>query len=141
MLIDVADYSHVPGGPGILLIGHEAIYGLDLGHNRLGLLYSRKASGGGTPQERLRQAYEAARDACRMLEQEPEFRGKLVFREDEVELVLNDRLLYPNTEETWQSVRSEIESFFDVVYGRGRYTITRAAESRERFRMNVNRKA
>ena len=24
LLIDVADYSHVPAGPGIVLIGHEA---------------------------------------------------------------------------------------------------------------------
>jgi hypothetical protein len=139
MLIDVADYSHVPDGPGVLLIGHEANYGLDLGHGRLGLLYNRKAPGGDTPAERLQQAYESARDACRLLEQEPEFQGKLAFPGDEIELVLNDRLLYPNTAETWNAVRGDIEAFFDGLYGKGRYEITRAADPRERFRATAKR--
>ena len=39
LLIDVADYRHVPGGPGVLLAAHEAHYSLDTG----GLLYNRKA--------------------------------------------------------------------------------------------------
>jgi hypothetical protein len=30
LLVDVADYSHVPNGPGIVLIGHDVDYGLDL---------------------------------------------------------------------------------------------------------------
>ena len=60
MLIDVADYRHVPAGPGVLLIGHEANYSLDLAKNRLGLLYSRKQAGGDA-QENLRQAFDAAR--------------------------------------------------------------------------------
>ena len=36
MLIDVADYRHVPAGPGVMLIGHEANYSLDNRENRLG---------------------------------------------------------------------------------------------------------
>ncbi|MCG8364404.1 MAG: hypothetical protein MJA27_13865, partial [Pseudanabaenales cyanobacterium] len=28
-LIDVADYSHVPEGPGVMLIGHNAFYSFD----------------------------------------------------------------------------------------------------------------
>jgi len=46
MLIDVADYRHVPNGPGVMLIGHEANYSLDSAKGRLGLLYSRKQAGG-----------------------------------------------------------------------------------------------
>src|SRR5229473_5672560 len=46
MLIDVADYRHVPDGPGVMLIGHEASYSLDNTKGRLGLLYSRKQAGG-----------------------------------------------------------------------------------------------
>ena len=33
LLIDVADYRHVPAGPGVVLIGHEANYSLDCGRN------------------------------------------------------------------------------------------------------------
>ena len=42
MLIDVAEYRHVPAGPGVMLIGHEANYSFDERENRLGLLYNRK---------------------------------------------------------------------------------------------------
>jgi hypothetical protein len=139
MLIDVADYSHVPGGPGVVLVGHEAIYGLDMGGNRLGLLYNRRTVLDGTPRERLQQAYEAALSASRRLEQEPEFEGKLSFSADEVEVVLNDRLLYPNSEETWQAVRGDVEAFFDGLYGAGKYSLSRATDPRDRFRVSGKR--
>ncbi len=42
LLIDVADYRHVPQGPGIALIAHDAHYVMDLTDARLGLLYSRR---------------------------------------------------------------------------------------------------
>ena len=29
MLLDVADYRHVPSGPGVVVIGHEADYSVD----------------------------------------------------------------------------------------------------------------
>ena len=42
LLIDVADYAHVPQGPGVVLIGHQSDYYLDVADKRPGLLYSRK---------------------------------------------------------------------------------------------------
>ena len=36
LLIDVADYSHVHAGPGILLIAHEGNYAVDETGNRRG---------------------------------------------------------------------------------------------------------
>ncbi|MBW1832016.1 MAG: hypothetical protein JRJ10_10020, partial [Deltaproteobacteria bacterium] len=34
LLIDVADYAHVPQGPGVVLIGHQSDYYLDVADNR-----------------------------------------------------------------------------------------------------------
>src|SRR5579871_4261961 len=101
MLIDVADYEHVHEGPGILLIAHEANYSLDQRDGRLGLLYNRKAALDGTFQDRLAQAHKAALAACDRIEQEPEFRGSLIFDRNSIEFFVNDRLLAPNTDETW----------------------------------------
>jgi hypothetical protein len=42
LLIDVADYAHVPDGPGIVLVSHEANFYLDRFDSRLGLTYTRK---------------------------------------------------------------------------------------------------
>lgn len=42
LLVDVHDYSHVHEGPGIILVGHEAIYAMDLGEGRIGLAVKRR---------------------------------------------------------------------------------------------------
>src|SRR5438034_10964071 len=128
MLIDVADYRHVPNGPGVMLIGHEANYSLDTAKGRLGLLYSRKQPGGAA-QENLRQAFDAAVAACRRLEAEPEFAGKLKFDIGDCEISINDRLLAPNAENTWLAVRPEIERFLAGIFSS--YLIDRRGEPRE----------
>ena len=139
LLIDVADYAHVPAGPGVLLIAHEANYSLDNVRGRLGLLYNRKAVREGAPQENLRQAYEAALAATRMLEGEPEFQSQLKFRLEELEVTWNDRLLFPNTGATWDSLRGDVLAFFDGLFGKDSYSIIRPAEPRERFSVHARR--
>jgi hypothetical protein len=137
LLIDVADYSHVPEGPGVLLIAHEANYSLDYARDQLGLLYNRKATGSGHPQAQLRQAYDAALTACRRLEHEPEFQSVLSFDPAHLEIVFNDRLLHPNTDDAWREVEPETQQFFDGIFGRGQYSLERQGEPRERLRALV----
>lgn len=43
LLLDIADYRHVPAGPGVVLIGHEGDYSVDNTDNRPGVRYNRKA--------------------------------------------------------------------------------------------------
>lgn len=137
LLIDVADYRHVPAGPGVILVGFEANYSLDLTENRLGLLYNRKKPMAGSLDEKLRQAYEAAWAACRRLEQEPEFHGKLHFDPNSCEVIFNDRLLAPNSPETFERLRPGLEEFFAGLWGRGRFTLERVGEPRERLRLRA----
>jgi hypothetical protein len=137
MLVDVADYRHVPDGPGVLLVAHEAIYSLDLAEGRLGLLYNRKGALDGDAQANLRQAFAAALSACRLLEEEEPFRGKLRFDPGDCEILINDRLIAPNTDESWQSFGPELERFFGALYGPGQFTLERRGEPRDRFRVAV----
>jgi hypothetical protein len=137
LLIDVADYRHVPSGPGVVLVGHQANYSLDLSRGRLGLLYNRKVAAEDNPRDNLTQAFRAALNACWRLEQEPEFGGNLRFNTGEYEVILNDRLLAPDTEATWQALKADFESFFGSLYNAG-YTLDRSgADPRERFRVGV----
>ena len=133
LLVDVADYRHVPDGPGVMLIGHEAFYSLD----RTGLVYDRRAPLDGDAQANLRQAFEAALAACRRLEQEEPFRGKLRFDTGDCEIAINDRMLAPNTDQTWRELRPEFERLFDTVHGPGNYTLERTGEPRELFRVRA----
>ncbi|MCZ2156226.1 MAG: hypothetical protein LC114_20380, partial [Bryobacterales bacterium] len=57
LLIDVANYTHVPNGPGVLLIGHEFDISLDQADGELGLLYIRKQPTHESSLESLRSAY------------------------------------------------------------------------------------
>jgi hypothetical protein len=131
LLIDVADYRHVAAGPGVMLIAHEANYSLDNTDNRLGLLYNRKAVLTGSALENLQQAYQAAVRACRRLEQEIPFRGKLEFDEGDCEVTLNDRLLAPNNRETYLAVKPELEKLF------GGCALEWMSDPRELFRVRV----
>jgi hypothetical protein len=132
LFIDVADYAHVPAGPGVMLIGHEANVSLDESGSRLGLLYDRKAPLDGDAQSNLKAAYEFALAAASKLEGEPEFRSRLRFRRDTLQIILNDRLLYPNNEETWEKCRPDLMAFVDRVLGPGKH-VERAADPRARF--------
>ena len=51
--LDVADYRHVPNGPGVILIGHDADWGMDQHEGPLGLIYNHKRNLQGSDQEKL----------------------------------------------------------------------------------------
>ena len=114
MMIDVADYRHVPNGPAVVMVGVEEDYSIDLAGNRPALRYNRKGLLDGTNEDRLGAALSAAaRTCCRL---EDAFDG-LKFCRTEFELSINDRALAPNTDETWESVKPEIASFLSNAFG------------------------
>jgi hypothetical protein len=133
LLIDVADYLHVHNGPGIMLIGHEADYSLDNRAGRLGLLYNCKTQLGGTTHEKLAQAARAVLTAAQILEKE----NGLKFKTQEVQVIVNDRLLVPNTAETFAVLESDLRAFFDKFYSGTEYALTHKTDPRERFTVHV----
>lgn len=138
VMIDVSDYEHVPSGPGVILVCHEAIYGLDQGNGRLGLVYNRRAPLNGTVKGRLWQAIDAAQAAAALLEEEPEFAGKLRFDRAAWEVTINDRALAPNNDGTWQALSPVLQDVFDSLIGAGRYSLARHADPRELFGVTVS---
>lgn len=136
-LVDVADYRHVPAGPGILLIGHEADFSLDWSDDRLGVRYNRKARLGGQNHDRFRQALRSVLTTCRRLEEDGRLEGKLGFESRQFELGVNDRLLAPNNQETYASLSPEIDFFCGGLFGRNNYSVTHQADPRRRFSVLV----
>jgi hypothetical protein len=135
--IDVSDYALVPEGPGIILVCHEAIYGLDQAKGKLGLVYNRRMVLNGSIEDRLRQAVNAAENAAAMLEQEPEFAGRLSFDRNAWEVAVNDRALAPNTPATWDALTPTLRQVFDSIIGASRYSLTPARDPRELFTATV----
>lgn len=118
LLIDVADYAHVPEGPGTLLVAHEANIHMDEADGRLGLLYFRKQpTADGDLAGRLRTIFRAALHACTLIENDSTLGGRVRFRTDEVVFRVHDRLLAPNTPQTFESVGPELARFVSDLYG------------------------
>ena len=114
LLIDVVDYSHVPDGPGVVLIGHAADYYVGALDGAYGLVYSLKRGSAG-PSDRLVDSLRRLINAARLLEQESGL--KLRFKTNELSLRLTDRLRAPNDDATFASARAEVEAVLGGVYG------------------------
>jgi hypothetical protein len=119
LLIDVADYTHVPDGPGTVLVSHEANVYMD--HSvggRLGLMYQRKQpiAGAETFRDRLANVFASALRAAALLEENPAFAGRLKFRTGDAAFRINDRLHAPNTHATYEEVAPELRSFLADLY-------------------------
>ena len=137
MLLDVADYRHVPAGPGVVLIGNEGDYSVDNSGSRLGVRYNRKVALDGGNQDRLRQATHAALVACRQLEDEPRLAGKLRFGGSEMELFFNDRLLVPNLLATREALQPDFDVFFKKLFRGGEYSLSYGTDRRKLFSVSV----
>jgi len=137
LLLDIADYRHVPQGPGIVLIGHQADYSLDNTHGRLGVRYNRKTPLEGRNWDRLMQAACSTLKACRRLEAEAALEGKIRFNGQDVEFFINDRLLAPNREETRQCLDPEFRAFFDVLFRGSDYVMSYDTDARRLLRVIV----
>jgi hypothetical protein len=133
LLIDVADYAHVPAGPGIVLIGHEGNYSVDNTGNRLGVRYNRKAAIDGGNQECLAQAARAALSACRRLEAEPRLNGKFRFNGRDIEVFVNDRLIAPNVPATREAFDQDFRGFSRKLFRGTEYSVSYGDDPRSLF--------
>ena len=132
---DVADYSHMHQGPGIVLVAQDANVSVDETGGRRGFLFSQKAWLEGTNQERLARVFQSALENCRRLQAEPALQRRLEFRFDEFEITLNDRLLAPNSDESFQAFKSEVEPFVGRLFGGAPVSLQQESDARRRVRL------
>jgi hypothetical protein len=135
LLLDIADYSHVPAGPGIVLVGHEGDCSVDNTENRLGVRYNRKAALDGSNEDRLAQAARAALLACKRLQEDPRLEGRISFGGREIEISINDRLIAPNNDATRAATDAEIRALARRLFRGGEYSATYESDRRKLFRV------
>lgn len=115
-LIDVADYSHVPNGPGIMLITHEINYALDHANGEFGLQAQRKV---GTEESLVDKIVDLARTTATfgtLLESDQRVTGKLSLEGRKFLYMSNDRLQAPNTEAGFTALKPELEAAAAQLY-------------------------
>ena len=135
-LIDVADYKHVPSGPGVILIGYEIDYALDLINGRPGLLVTRKRNLTGDLSERLRDLWRPALSAARLLQSERSLDG-LQFDFREAELAFLDRLNAPNEPSAAERLSPKIQRVIADLYEASPIVERVSADPRDALRLSV----
>ena len=134
---DVADYSHIHSGPGILLVSHEANISMDNTGGRLGLLYNRKQPLSGSNKEKLHFVFKSALEFCRRIEEEPALQGKIKFGGNEFLFLINDRLLAPNSAATFRAVSPDLEKIAKALYAGAEFLMDHRNDAREIFAVKV----
>jgi hypothetical protein len=136
LLIDVANYAHVPKGPGVVLIGHNSDYFLDDTGGRLGLLHNRKRGGTADGTQRLSDLFRRTLHAASLLEEEGALNGALRFAPNEFQLRINDRLAAPQGEATFLAMKPELEAVARQVF-EGPFTLTPVGDQKSLFGVTV----
>lgn len=134
---DVADYSHMQSGPGIVLIAQHANLHIDETGGRRGLLYCQKAALSGTNHEKLRTVLRAALEDCQRLERDPALKGRIKFSGDEVLISINDRLLAPNDAETYQNLKPDLERTAAELFRPVKPMMSHKQDARQRFAVGI----
>ncbi len=138
LLIDVADYTHVPAGPGVMLIAHEGNYALDeAGHERGVVYYSKQRLAGDLP-DRLALVARKALRAGQLLNADPQLDGSLKLPGNRLGFFANDRLIAPNTDAAYAELEPDLRTFLDRLYAGAPYTIAREVDPKERLSVRVD---
>lgn len=136
ILVDVAELLHVPAGPGVIAVGHEADYAFDHTGGVWGALHRRKNVLVGTDADRIASAFEGASLVAARLEQA--FPGTLAFSRTGFDLIVNDRGLAPNTAGTYEAAIPVIDGGLRSLLGHGDFRLARHdREPRQRFGVTV----
>ena len=133
LLIDVADYSHVPAGPGVMLIAHEGNYALDETSHDRGVLYYSKRELTGELQQRLAEVARKALTAAELMRSDSELEGALKIPGNRLQFFANDRLAAPNTDAAYEQIEPSLRVFLDRLYAGAPYTLRREADPKERL--------
>lgn len=130
LLVDVADYSHVKHGPGVILVGHDLDYALDLSEGRPGVLCRWKRGPEETAADRLAAALDGALKAAAELEAASAFALASAPHVDRAEALVSveDRLAAPNTEGSLDALRPAVDEAVARVTGAPPRSVTRTGE-------------
>ena len=136
LLIDVADYSHVADGPGIMLIAHEGCFSLDQENKKSGMMYMRKTNGIGSFEERFEQVFSMAVHGVNLLKG-----GQIDFYQNSFRFIANDRRLAKNTNENQELYKNEINGILKKKFPNESWDFIDMSDANERLGFTVNFKS
>jgi hypothetical protein len=136
--IDVADYAHVPDGPGIMLVAQEAAFALDRSDERFGLLGQRRIPLEGDGVEAVATTLRHTLEVAARLEREPRLAGRIRFDLASIRIEANDRLRVPNTDSGYSAFEPVVRAAVQRVFPGGAVSVSRIEnDPRDRLAVEV----
>ena len=137
LLIDVADYSHIPDGPGVMLIAHEGHFSLDQENYQPGIMYMRKTKITGSFIERFNEVLSVTIEAANLLSNN-NFTNYINFSNNALRFITNDRFYAENTIENQNLYKKEIQKALDEKYSDSKFGFGDVSDKNERLAFTVN---
>lgn len=125
VFIDVADYAHVPEGPGVMLVTDEMTFALDRADGRFGLLGQQRRPSEGNAAEAIAIPLRRTFAVADALEREPSLAGRLAFDRATFRVEINDRLAAPNHAGTFGEFGPAIVEAAGRVFPGERHSVVR----------------
>jgi len=137
LLLDVADYTHVPEGPGVVLVGHDTTFSLDRSNGQFGLLAQRRRPFAGDPIDGVVATLEALLATADALERDASGAGLRIDRA-RIRIEANDRLRTPNTDEGFLILRPVVAAAAQRLFADREIVVERVEnDRRERLAVEV----
>jgi hypothetical protein len=129
--VDLADYAHVPAGPGIVLVGLRANFSFDMADPAPGVLYAARKGLQGSAAERVVSALRSCLELTSRLLAEPQFPKEVALRSNSLQVRFYDRLVTPNTESVRQELQPAMRQSLDLLFGANAYEARPAQDPKE----------
>ncbi len=135
--VDLADYAHMKQGPAILMAGKRDRLALDTNEPGPGILVQTQRDLTGDLKERFLLAFRRHLALATRLVGEAEWPSSLAVRGGDWTVTINDRLGFPNNDQTDQAVRTDLTAALDTLFGEAGYNLTRNTNPEDRFEYRV----
>ena len=134
LLIDVADYSHMEDGPGVMLIAHEGNFSLDHENLQPGMLYMRKTIMPGSFSDRFYAVFLIAVNTAKLLLKN---HNNLIFSTNSFRFITNDRLSAENTIENQKKYKNKIKKSLTKIFPNCKLEFDDISKHNERLAFTV----
>jgi len=94
---------------------------------------AHRGRGNGDRQRRITNEFAVERKP----ERDPALKGKIKFSGDEVLITINDRLVAPNSAETLQTLKPDLDAAATELFGPARVTLSHNKDPRQRFSVGI----
>ena len=130
--VDLADYAHMQRGPAVMMAGKREHISIDTNEPGAGILVQTRKGLSGSVEERFAEAFRRHLTLSKRLTEEPEWPAETRVRGGEWIISINDRLSFPNNDESDAALRPGLASLLDKLFGDG-YELERDGDPQRRL--------